>query len=59
MPLPDPRLDTLLNGGAPKLEPLLRWLLEASTEPSLDGEARRTSRLRRIFWICVTGWAFL
>jgi site-specific recombinase len=48
MPLPDPRLDDLLNGGAPKLEPLLRWLLEASTEVSLDGEARRTSRLRRL-----------
>jgi site-specific recombinase len=48
MPLPDPRLDDLLNGGAPKLEPLLRWLLEASAAASLDGEARRTSRLRRL-----------
>jgi site-specific recombinase len=48
MPLPDPRLDDLLNGGAPKLEPLLRWLLEASPAPSPDGEARRTSRLRRL-----------
>ncbi|GLH72365.1 hypothetical protein GETHLI_08670 [Geothrix limicola] len=48
MPLPDPRLDELLNGDAPKLEPLLRWLLEASPEDSVDGEARRTSRLRRL-----------
>ncbi|HJV48015.1 MAG TPA: hypothetical protein VJ549_01950 [Geothrix sp.] len=48
MPLPDPRLDDLLSGPGPKLEPLLRWLLEASPEDSVDGEARRTSRLRRL-----------
>ena len=48
MPLPDPRLDELLAGGAPRLEPLLRWLGEASPLPSPDGEARRTSRLRRL-----------
>jgi site-specific recombinase len=48
MALPDPRLDDLLSGGAPRLEPLLRWLLEASPEDSVDGEARRTARLRRL-----------
>jgi site-specific recombinase len=48
MPLPDPELDRLINGEASRLEPLLRWLLAASTEVSLDGEARRTSRLRRL-----------
>ena len=48
MPPPDPSLDNLLNGGAPKLEHLLRWLLEASPTASLDGEPRRTSRLRRL-----------
>lgn len=48
MPLPDPRLDELLAGEGPKLESLLRWLLEASPLESVDGEARRTSRLRRL-----------
>ncbi len=48
MPVPDPRLDDLLNGGSPRLEPLLRWLLEAPPADSADGEARRTSRLRRL-----------
>jgi site-specific recombinase len=48
MPLPDPSLDHLLSGGAPRLEPLLRWLLEASPAPSMDGESRRTGRLRRL-----------
>lgn len=47
MSLPDPRLDDLLSG-VPKLEPLLRWLLEAAPEESVDGEARRTARLRRL-----------
>jgi site-specific recombinase len=49
MPLPDPELDHLINGQAPRLEPLLRWLLEASPLDSVDGEARRTSRLRRLY----------
>ncbi|WLT33393.1 hypothetical protein [Geothrix sp. PMB-07] len=48
MPLPDPRLDDLLTSTGPKLEGLLRWLLEASPLDSVDGEARRTSRLRRL-----------
>jgi site-specific recombinase len=48
MPLPDPRLDHLLSNGAPRLEPLLRWLLDASPAHSVDGEARRTARLRRL-----------
>ena len=48
MPSTDPRLDALLNGDAPRLEPLLRWLGEASPLPSPDGEPRRTSRLRRL-----------
>ncbi|GLH66596.1 hypothetical protein [Geothrix edaphica] len=48
MPLSDPRLDELLSGGAPRLEPLLRWLLEASPLDSQDGEPRRTTRLRRL-----------
>ncbi|HEY3401371.1 MAG TPA: hypothetical protein VGK03_12140 [Geothrix sp.] len=48
MPLPDPRLDALLSDGAPRLESLLRWLLEASPANSVDGEARRTARLRRL-----------
>ena len=48
MPVPDPRLDDLLKEGTPRLEPLLRWLLEASPVHSVDGEARRTSRLRRL-----------
>ena len=48
MPVPDPRLDDLLNEGKPRLEPLLRWLLEASPVPSGHGEARRTTRLRRL-----------
>jgi len=48
MPLPDPRLDALLTTEGPKLEGLLRWLLEASPVDSVDGEARRTSRLRRL-----------
>ncbi len=48
MPLPDPRLDGLLKGDAPRLEPLLRWLLQASPIHSVDGEARRTTRLRRL-----------
>jgi site-specific recombinase len=48
MSLPDPRLDALLSDGPPKLEPLLRWLLEASPAASVDGEARRTARLRRL-----------
>ncbi len=45
---PDPRLENLLQGDAPRLEPLLRWLLEASPLGSMDGEARRTNRLRRM-----------
>jgi len=49
MLLPDPELDHLINGQAPRLEPLLRWLLEASPLDSVDGEARRTSRLRRLY----------
>ena len=48
MPLDDPRLDELLIGGPPRLESLLRWLLEASPKASLDGEPRRTARLRRL-----------
>ncbi|WP_243321113.1 site-specific recombinase [Geothrix sp. SG200] len=48
MPLSDPRLDQLLTGGAPNLEQLLRWLLEASPVSSVDGEPRRTTRLRRL-----------
>ncbi|WP_243301042.1 site-specific recombinase [Geothrix oryzisoli] len=48
MPLSDPRLDELLSGGTLRLEPLLRWLLEASPLDSLDGEPRRTTRLRRL-----------
>ena len=44
----DPSLDMLLSGDGPKLEPLLRWLLEASPVASVDGESRRTSRLRRL-----------
>ena len=48
MPLSDPRLDDLLRGDSPRLEPLLHWLLEASPVDSVDGEARRTSRLRRL-----------
>jgi site-specific recombinase len=48
MPLPDPRLEDLLRDGTPRLEPILRWLLEASPVGSVDGEARRTSRLRRL-----------
>lgn len=48
MALSDPRLDSLLSGNGPKLEPLLRWVLEASPVASVDGEARRTSRLRRL-----------
>ena len=48
MSLSDPRLDELLIGDPPRLEPLLRWLLEASPVDSVDGEARRTSRLRRL-----------
>ncbi len=48
MPLPDPRLEDLLIDGRLRLEPLLRWLLEASPSDSVDGEARRTSRLRRL-----------
>jgi site-specific recombinase len=48
MPLSDPRLDDLLSRGEPGLEPLLRWLLEASPVDSVDGEARRTTRLRRL-----------
>ena len=47
MPLPDPRLEDLLSDDTPRLEPILRWLLEASPGGSVDGEARRTSRLRR------------
>lgn len=49
MPLPDPRLDELLEDDAPKLEPLLRWLLKASPVHSVVGEARRTTRLRRLY----------
>jgi len=49
MALSDPRLDSLLSEKGPKLEPLLRWLLEASPVASVDGEARRTSRLRRLW----------
>lgn len=48
MLLSDPRLDDLLSNGAPRLESLLRWLLEASPVDSVDGEARRTTRLRRL-----------
>jgi len=48
MALPDPRLDGLINSDPPRLEALLRWLLEASPTASLDGETRRTSRLRRL-----------
>lgn len=48
MPVPDPRLDELLSGDMSRLEPLLRWLLEASPDGSVDGEARRTGRLRRL-----------
>ncbi|MDP1830575.1 MAG: hypothetical protein Q8K67_00825 [Geothrix sp.] len=48
MPLPDPRLDELLSDGAPKLEPLLRWLLAAAPVGSMGGEARRTTRLRKL-----------
>lgn len=48
MPLPDPRLDDLLSSATPRLEPLLRWLLKASPVHSVDGEARRTTRLRRL-----------
>jgi site-specific recombinase len=44
----DPRLDHLLSGNAPRLEPLLRWLLEAPPDESADGEPRRTGRLRRL-----------
>ncbi|WP_306592051.1 hypothetical protein [Geothrix sp. 21YS21S-4] len=40
MSLPDPRLDQLMDGDAPELESLLRWLLEAPTH------AARTARLR-------------
>ena len=47
MPLPDPRLEYLLNGGTPKLEPLLRWLLEASPKAPPTGEARRTRAVCR------------
>lgn len=45
--VPNPQLDALLESG-PRLESLLRWLLEASPAPSEDGEPRRTSRLRRL-----------
>ncbi|MBP1771841.1 MAG: Site-specific recombinase [Holophagaceae bacterium] len=45
MSLSDPRLDELLSDG-PKLEPLLRWLLEASPRGSRLREAPRTARLR-------------
>lgn len=48
MPVPDPRLDDLLSGGTPKLEPLLRWLLEASPRAPRGRDARRTARLRRL-----------
>jgi site-specific recombinase len=48
MPHADPRLDALLADGTPRLEPLLRWLLDASPEDSADGGARRTARLRRL-----------
>lgn len=49
MTVPDPRLDALLEAGTgPRLEALLRWLLEASPAPAEDGEPRRTSRLRRL-----------
>ncbi|MBK6381701.1 MAG: hypothetical protein IPF72_19395 [Chitinophagaceae bacterium] len=41
-------MDMLLSGDGPKLEPLLRWLLEASPVATMDGEPRRTSRLRRL-----------
>jgi len=49
MPVPDPRLDALLESGPSlRLEALLRWLLEASPAPSEGGEPRRTLRLRRL-----------
>ena len=48
MSLSDPRLDAMLTGDSLKLEPLLRWLHAASPAGSVDGEARRTSRLRRL-----------
>ncbi|MCE1229599.1 MAG: site-specific recombinase [Firmicutes bacterium] len=49
MPLPDPKLEALLSQGAPKLEPLMRWLLEASPEETVDQLAPRTERLRRLY----------
>ena len=48
MPLPDSRLDALFSHGSPRLEPLLRWLLEASPKDSRHGEAHRTARLRSL-----------
>ena len=48
MPLSDPRLVELLSDGSLRLEFLLRWLLEASPVDTVDGEARRTTRLRRL-----------
>ncbi|MDE3033580.1 MAG: hypothetical protein KGI56_07945, partial [Acidobacteriota bacterium] len=49
MTAPDPRLESLLESGhGPRLEDLIRWLLEASPTASEDGEPRRTSRLRRL-----------
>ncbi|MFN7957621.1 MAG: hypothetical protein U0P46_04750 [Holophagaceae bacterium] len=48
MALPDPSLDSLLAGDAPRLEPLLRWLLEASPEAPVGGEDPRTGRLRNL-----------
>lgn len=49
MTAPDLRLEALLESGSgPSLEDLIRWLMEASPVPSVDGEPRRTSRLRRL-----------
>ncbi|HJW73503.1 MAG TPA: hypothetical protein VJ486_11795 [Geothrix sp.] len=48
MPQHDPGLDELLAGGEPRLEPLLRWLLEASPVNPAGGEAPRTARLRHL-----------
>jgi site-specific recombinase len=49
MPQHDPRLDDLLKGGTPRLEPLLRWLLAASPADPAGGEAQRTTRLRHLY----------
>ncbi len=49
MTAPDLRLEALLDSDhGPRLEELIRWLLEASPAASEDGDPRRTSRLRRL-----------